>query len=280
MAKQLSTWNWVAAALHSGFALWALSLPTKKVTLYDFKFDVSVVPASDLDYALETQPGGTVDLKALVVAFFSVTALAHVAYATDIFGRGGYARAVTGYGWNPYRWLEYSVTASIMIFVIAVVAGAKETSQALVAALLTPGLMLQGLTVERELQQNATAAWASGAVSKRPTVDPVLVWFNFAPAWFFFALKWYIIWNAYLILKQDLDAAGRPLDPRITELVTIQFVGFTLFGVIQSFQVYGWVTNTRGHWTQAPYIGYEKAYIVLSLVVKAALGLSVARLLS
>jgi hypothetical protein len=140
--------------------------------------------------------------------------------------------------------------------------------------------MLQGLTVERELHQNELASWSSGRSKSRPTVDPYLVWFNFFPAWFFFALKWYIIWNSYATLKADLEAAGQPLDPRITDLVWIQFVAFVSFGVVQAVQVYSWQRREPGHWSQASYVAYEKAYIALSFVAKFALGLSVARLLN
>jgi hypothetical protein len=87
------------------------------------------------------------------------------------------------------------------------------------------------------------------------------------------------IFNAYLLLKEQLKAEGKTLDPKITELVYIQFVCFTLFGVIQTVQVYGWATKTRGSWTQARFESYEKAYISLSFIAKALLGISVARLL-
>ena len=248
--------------------------------MYKLSYETSENPASDLDYAMTTAEDGTRNVKTFVVVFFALTSLAHVLYATDFFGKGLYKNAVLGYGWNPFRWIEYSLTAGIMIYLIAIVAGAKESSNALVAALLVPGLMLQGLTVERELHQNALASWASRKTQQKPNIDAVLVWANFIPAWIFFGIKWYIIWNAYFELKRQLENDGKTIDKRITELVFIQFLGFTAFGIIQSVQVYSWVYSGRGHWTQSFYINYEKAYIALSFIVKAALGISVARLLA
>lgn len=278
--SELSTWNWTAALLHAGFFAYATTLPNKKVSLFKFQYDTATSPASDLDYDMKLveEPGG-VSIKALVVTFFLITALAHVAYATDFFGRGGYISSVTGFGWNPWRWLEYSVTASIMIYVIALVAGAKESSTALVATLITPGLMLQGLTVERELHQNELSRWNNCKISKKPYVDEVLIWANFAPAWLFFGLKWFIIWNAYFQLRNDLKVNNKTIDRKITDLVVVQFIGFTLFGIVQSAQVYGWTAARGNTFGRQTYVTYEKAYIVLSFLAKAALGLSVARLL-
>lgn len=269
--SSLRRWNLLAAVLHASFVIWTIQKPEKDVTQYKLTFNTATSPASDLDYAVETEATGSVGIRRLTLLFFGVTSLAHVLYATDFFGRGWYTSAISGYGWNPFRWIEYSFTASFMIYVIALVAGAKEQNNALVATLITPGLMLQGLTVERELHQNALAA------GKKLDVDPILIWFNFLPAWLFFGLKWYIIWSAYFQLQSDLKDDGKVLDSRIQRLVTTQFIGFALFGVLQTLQVSGWSNHTR--FSTYRYAVYEKAYILLSFVVKAALGISVASLL-
>lgn len=267
----IQRWNLLACLLHAGFATWVLQKPEKNVTSYKLTFNTAASPASDLDYAVETETSGTVGLRRLTVAFFGLTSFFHLLYATDFFGKGWYSQAVFGYGWNPFRWIEYSFTAGLMIYVIAMVAGAKEQNNTIVAALITPGLMLQGLTVERELHQNALAA------GKPIKIDPALVWFNFLPAWLFFGLKWYIIWSAYFQLTSDLKAEDKEIDGRIQRLVYTQFIGFCLFGVLQTLQVSGWSNKTR--FKTYRYEVYEKAYIFLSFVVKAALGVSVASLL-
>ncbi len=276
----MSTWNYAAALLHLILAFYVISnVSDKKVTKYEFEYKATESPASDLDYAMDIKPASETSIKVLTVAFFLITCFAHVLYATDFFGRGYYKHVIYGQGWNPYRWFEYSATAGLMIYIIALVAGAKESSQALVAALIVPGLMLQGLTVERELKQNDLAKWAANDVKVKPKVDNILIWANFAPAWFFFGLKWFIIFGAFNKLQSDLEKEGKTLDSKIIQLVWIQFIAFSLFGVIQSFQVYGWATK-RGNFAQVPYVEFEKAYIILSLVAKAALGFSVARILT
>jgi hypothetical protein len=139
--------------------------------------------------------------------------------------------------------------------------------------------MLQGLTVERELKQNDLAKWASGERAAKPKVDEVLVWANFLPAWFFFGLKWFIIFGAFYKLQNDLALEDKVLDDKIIQLVWIQFIAFSLFGLVQSVQVYGW-TAKKGNFAQAPFVQFEKTFIVLSFLAKAALGFSVARILT
>jgi hypothetical protein len=277
----LVKWNLGAFALHTGLAIWSMTLPNKEVQLYKFAFDTTATPTSDIDYPQTLNTDRRVNIKPFVTSFFAITAFAHLLYASD-FGRpsnGPYTRAIMGRGWNPFRWFEYSVTASLMIYIISIVAGAKEVSTALVATLITPGLMFQGFTIERELLQNDLARWSTGKLSTKPKEDIVVVMANLAPAWILFALKWFIIVNAWIILRQELEADDKTLDSRVTALVFTQLVGFTLFGVVQTLQVIGW-TQKRGSSLQAPYMQFEKAYIVLSFVAKCALGFSVARLLN
>lgn len=270
----LVRWNAAAAGLHAAFAVWAYrSLASKRVTLFKQEFDTTTSPASDIDYPVKLDADGSVDVKPLVVAFFAITSLAHVGYATDFAGRGWYSSAVLKFGWNPFRWFEYSVTAGIMLYLIAVLAGSKERVSALTVALITPGLMLQGYTTERALHQNVL-------VKNREHPDGATVWANFGPAWLLFGVKWYIIISAFQGLKRDIKNNGGAVDPRLELLVWSQLALFSAFGVVQTAQVVGWRSvQGFGARFRVPYVHYEKAYIALSLVAKAALGLSVANLL-
>ena len=256
-------------------------LKEKKVQLYSTSFNVSGTPASDIDYPQTLTPANAyVNVKILTVLFFALTALAHVAYATDLFGTGTYTRAVEGFGWNPYRWFEYSVTASIMIYIISAVAGNKDIVTALTAAFITPGLMLQGFTTEREIHQNALAAWGKGG--ELPDVDVPILLGNFLPSWLFFFIKWFLIFNGFWALQNNLRNANKPIDPNVTRMVYIQFFGFAAFGIFQTKQVYDWwrALHSAARFSIPSYAFYEKGYILLSLVVKVLLGLSVAAILN
>ena len=266
--------------LAAAITFWVI-LPSKTVTLYKTAFDTAATPSSDIDYPQILVPAGqSISIKFLTLLFFFVTSFFHVFYATDAFYTGKYLEAVNGWGWNPFRWFEYSITASIMIYVISIIVGNKDTVTALTATLITPGLMFQGYTNERELMQNALAAWGSGAGSL-PPIDKYIVILNFLPAWLFFVLKWYILYNAYSALKNDLQTAGKPLDPNVIAMFWTQLAGFTSFGVLQSKQVLDWwkATHSSKPFPIWEYATYEKLYILLSLVVKVALGISVALIL-
>ena len=54
------------------------------------------------------------------MAFFLITALAHGLYASDI--NGFYSNAIKE-GWNPYRWFEYAITASLMSAILGSIQG-------------------------------------------------------------------------------------------------------------------------------------------------------------
>ena len=264
----LSRLNWIAAAAHTAAAVvsWQI-LKSKRVTLYEIDFDLSAPQVSDIDYPQTLKSARGPDIKSLVVAFYLFTAFAHVLYATDFFGKGWYSNAINGWGWNPFRWVEYSVSAGIMAYIIALFAGSKEKSAALTVALLIPGLMSQGFTIEREIHQG----------SNYKDADAVLVWANVLPAWLLYGVKWFIIFNALRKLqKAHKDQLGTKLDSKVTFLVMSQFIFFTLFGVVNAVQVYRWYKKIGANDT---YLVYEKAYIWLSLIAKVGLGLSVGNVL-
>jgi hypothetical protein len=275
MSASLLRFNWFAAAAHLAAAILSMIfLKRKSVPMYKLQFDASVPATSDLDYPQELVPSGTTtNIKSLTIAFFFITAIAHVLYATDFFGKGWYTSVVFGFGWNPFRWFEYSVTASIMIFIISVIAGNKEQTAAWTVALITVGLMFQGYTNEREIHQNLLAK--SFAEAK---VDPYIVWGNFLPAWLLYGIKWYIIFKALFALQDDVkQQTSGTLNGKITLLVWLQFLFFTMFGVVQSVQVSMWARKIQ---PSVPYLNFEVAYIWLSLIAKVGLGLSVANLLN
>ena len=274
--KALSTWNYGASALHLGAALLTIFLLShektdlRTVTTYRTAYDEETANlVSKVDLSAKLVPESVVDIKYLLVAFFGITSLAHYLYANDFFGRGLYSKEVLGYGWNPFRWIEYSLSAGIMIYLISIVSGTKDQVSAMSAALITPGLMINGLTTERELNQNAVHEWSLGLASK-PKIDALIILSNMAPAWFLFGVKWYIILSNYAKLSKEAKAAGNPVDPAVSFMVYSQLFFFSLFGVIQTYQVYRWLTLRSGR-IEPSFVTYEKAYIVLSATTKLIL---------
>ena len=271
---ELKTWNYAAFAIHLIATIVTLSILQDKskrtVQMTRLKFNEDETTESRVDIPVELENESVIDLKYLVVAFFAITAAAHLLYATDFFGKGWYSSQVLGFGWNPYRWVEYSLSASLMIYLISAASGTKDQVTAISAALITPGLMINGFTNERALKQNALHDWSVDNSLPKPDIDATIVWSNLGPAWFLFAVHWYIILSNYSKLVQEAKDAGKPIDESVRVMVYSQLVFFSLFGVIQTYQVYRWATSRKGR-TEASFIAYEKAYIVLSTVTKLVL---------
>ena len=130
--------------------------------------------------------------------------------------------------------------------------------------------MLNGFTAERALQQNALHTWSMGSGEPKPAIDAPIVLSNLFPAWVLYGVHWYIILSNYSRLAKAAREADQPLDSSVSFMVYSQLVFFSLFGVIQSYQVYRWITSHEGR-AEPSFADYEKAYIILSAVAKLML---------
>jgi hypothetical protein len=65
------------------------------------KFDANAsteLSDSRVDIPVTLENDATVDLKSIVIAFFAITSVAHLLYATDFFGKGWYSSQIMGFG--------------------------------------------------------------------------------------------------------------------------------------------------------------------------------------
>lgn len=277
--ESLKKWNYGAAVVHLIAAILAITRLNKKasrmVQMCRLQFDDEKEKESRIDIPVKLEDTGKVDLKFIVVFFFAFTSVAHLLYATDFFGKGWYSSQVLNFGWNPFRWVEYSITAGLMIYLISIASGTKDDVAATASALIVPGLMINGFTTERALKQNALHDWSLNPAMKKPEIDAEIVWSNLIPAWFLFGVNWFIILSNYYKLSTEAKKAGKPFDTSVTFMVYSQLGFFSLFGVIQTYQVYRWYVSKVGK-TEPSFIVYEKGYIILSAITKLLLGLTVA----
>ena len=283
--QDLSQWNYLFFGVHAIATIWSYQTLNKndpesrRVQMYKYEFDESQPNQSKVNIPVKLEEDSSIDLKNLVVFFFAITAAAHLFYATDFFGYKLYSKEILGWGWNPYRWVEYSLSAGAMIYLISAVSGTKDQVSAISAALITPGLMINGFTTERELHQNQIAAWTRGGGAPKPTADPFIVWSNLIPGWFLYFTHWYIILSNYNRLSKKAKETGKEFDKNVQFMVWSQLVFFSLFGVIQSYQVWRWANVTKGV-TEPYFVVYEKAYIILSAIAKLTLAITVVRALA
>ncbi|SEW13218.1 heliorhodopsin HeR [Halobacterium jilantaiense] len=205
------------------------------------------VTATRLDFNTESQQLepvmesiGTIELAYLAVAFLFISAIAHALIATVLYDR--YVSYLKQ-GTNPYRWYEYAVSASIMVVLIAMLAGVWDLGTLIALFGLVAVMNLCGLVMERHNRLTTDTDWSSFVVGSVAGVVP-----------------WLVI--AVSIIG-TFDAGGSPPDFVIIIYVSL-FVLFNLFAInmlLQYLEVWKWQDYLYG----------ERAYIVLSLVAKSLL---------
>jgi hypothetical protein len=174
-----------------------------------------------------------------IAIFLLLAFVDHVSVAT--WGRGWYERQVAK-GVNPARWWEYSVSASLMVVVIAMLAGLTDGAALIAIFGANAAMILFGLAME---QTNAG----------RERVD----WRPFVYGCIAGAVPW-------VAIGLQLGVADANSD--VPTFVLVIF--FTLLVLFSSFAVNMWLQyRRRGRWADPLFA--EKAYLWLSLVAKSAL---------
>ncbi|MFC7235535.1 heliorhodopsin HeR [Halosegnis marinus] len=186
------------------------------------------------------EPIGTIELAYLAVAFLFISALAHALIATVLYDR--YVEYL-GQGMNPYRWYEYAVSASIMIVLIAMLAGVWELGSLTALFGLVAVMNLCGLVMERHNRLTEETDWSSFVVGCIAGIVP-----------------WIVI---AITVFRTFDAGGNPPDFVLVIYASL-FVLFNLFALNMWLQY-------RGVWKWEDYLYGERTYIVLSLVAKSLL---------
>ncbi|QGN08258.1 hypothetical protein Hrd1104_10800 [Halorhabdus sp. CBA1104] len=184
---------------------------------------------------------GAIELASLAAGFLFVSAIAHALIATVL-----YDRYVTylDQGMNPYRWYEYAVSASLMIVLIAMLAGVWDLGTLIALFGLVAVMNLCGLVMERHNRLTEETDWSAFLVGSLAGLVP-----------------WIAI--AVTIAGTYTFGEGSPPDFVIAIYVSL-FVLFNLFAINMLLQY-------KGVWKWKDYLYGEVAYIVLSLVAKSLL---------
>jgi hypothetical protein len=193
-----------------------------------------------------------------VLIFFFFTAFAHVFYATNAFGTGAYLNNIME-GWNPYRWIEYAISASIMTFLIGLVDGTRDTSTLIGLVLLTAALQLNGFTVEATLKQRGTLNASSREAVLGSTVS----------GWLLFVALWFVLIWGFASLVSDVSTLypGTASVPAwIWFVVIAQLLFYASFGIVQVIHISRRFNNSKSN-----YASIESYYIMLSFAAKLAL---------
>jgi len=192
-------------------------------------------------------------VQGLMISFFFITAVFHLIYYLN--DSGFYDRMIQASN-NSVRWLEYSITATMMLYIIAMLCGLKDRGVYLMIGVTNVVLMIQGQAIEEAVRDG------------KPWWIPMASAFALLIAQFVVIGKDYVsnlnAANSYAL--ENPNATKQKVPGWVTPMFLVMFLFFASFGFVSLY----------GAYSGAPYESVEKMYVMLSLVSKASLGIFVA----
>jgi len=238
--SRLRRFNLYMALLHTGQALlmiWLSSgfaLPVTTSFLYFDQASRSLRPRPETLYDLRIGPA--------VAAFLLISALAHLALASPLLYPRYSQWAAKGV--NPVRWVEYSLSSSLMIALIAMLVGIYDLAALIAIFGVNACMILFGWAMEHYNQGDARPDWLA-------------YWFGV----FAGAVPWIAI-GIYLFGAGVASASPPPAF--VYAIYGSLFVFFNVFALNMVLQYRG-----TGPWRRPMFS--ERVYMILSLAAKSAL---------
>lgn len=184
---------------------------------------------------------GEIPLALLVVTFLLVSSIAHLIISTIY--KKSYQENL-GRGINKARWVEYSISASIMMVAIAMLVGIYDLGTLLCLLALVAGMNLMGLLMEIHNQSTNKTNWLSYWIGC----------FLGAVPWIVIAIYFY---GSVTYGTGDIPAF-------------VYWIYVSLFLFFNCFALNIYLQYRKiGPWKD--YLFGEKVYIILSLIAKSAL---------
>jgi hypothetical protein len=243
-AASLFRWNAVLAVLHAlqGAIILAISfardpIVTAPVVSSYLSFDTAVqtlVPAQRTLFDLPIGPA--------VATFFFLSAVAHALVAFP--ARGWYERRLAR-GMNPARWIEYALSSSVMIVIIAQLSGIQEIGTLLALFGINAAMNLFGWSMELANEGRTKVQWAHYIFGCVAGIVP-----------------WIVISIALWTAATEPGAAEIPAF--VFVIFVSLFISFNIFAfnmILQYAKVGAWRDYLHG----------ERTYMLLSLIAKTIL---------
>jgi hypothetical protein len=237
---RLRLFNVAMGSLHlvQGFLMVLLSssfsLPVTTNFLYFRPTTQTLVPHPEVLFNVRLGPA--------IAAFLFVSSIAHFVVASP-WVYPWYARNVR-LGANPARWVEYSLSSSLMIVLIAMLVGIYDIAALVAIFGVNASMILFGWTMERYNLGRASVDWL---------------------AYWFGVLAGAVPWIAIGIYLFGAGAGSSSRPPTFVYFIYASlFVFFNVFALNMVFQY-----RRVGRWKNVLYS--ERVYMVLSLVAKSAL---------
>jgi hypothetical protein len=187
-------------------------------------------------------------LIVLLTTFSVLTAAAHAYYAqSDTYCRGVLR------GFNRVRWLEYTVTATIMMVIIALSSGVEDHDTILSMILASVLTMPMGLVTETAISKFPDRRFVALAVAAT------------LYGWALMTYNFYHVVTAY----EDATADCDPCPP--------DFVTYIVYGMLTMYAIFGFIQvghvglALRGPLSPARNVLIEQTYTGASMVAKLGL---------
>ena len=210
----------------------------------------------------------TVDIKTIqtmLISFFLITGAFHLYYyigneelleGEDPTWRTGYTYVIQNQN-NFFRWIEYSITATLMLYIIAYTSGVKDTNVYMLLYATNIAMIAMGQQVEVAVRDGTN--WIV------PMVTSFLLLFAE------FSVIARVFWNRLAQVNTFLKS-----NPSLTDNASIpSWLNYMIIVLFLFFSIFGFVSLYCSY-MKTPYPMVEKAYIILSFLSKATLGMFIA----
>jgi hypothetical protein len=217
-----------------------------------------------------SQKTSSIDIKVIqgmLISFFLITGTFHLFYylggnkvegANDTSFGSSYTRMIAGRN-NYLRWIEYSITSTIMLYIIAWTSGVKDTNVYLMLYSTNIAMIAQGQLIEEAVRD--------GRDWKIPMITGfvlLLAEFSVIARSFFSAINQVGTFTNDPANSTVVGSARMP--SWIRYMIIVLFIMFSCFGFVS---LYGAASG-------ASFESVEKIYIILSFAAKATLGVFIA----
>ena len=240
LGRQLQTFNRIAGLTHliQGVTLLLILNTATTIPVVTRFFDETpdgVRPVSETLFEFPIALIGPI--------FLILSAAAHLLISSPTYGRR-YEQNIQK-GINPVRWWEYAISSSLMLVVLLMLGGLIEISTVVFIFTLNFIMNLMGLMMEKYNQLTERTSWLPFNIGVLAGIAP------------------WIMGGLYFWVSTNNIADSIPVYAQFGFLLTFLF--------FNSFAINMWLQYKKiGKWKVYAY--GEKAYIVLSLVSKSALG--------
>ena len=203
-------------------------------------------------------------IQGMLISFFLITGTFHMFYFVSEYksGKDGYYQQAISNSNNFYRWIEYSITSTLMLYVISLISGVKDTNIYIMLCMNNVAMIYMGQLVEEKVRDRPD--------NKMMWIIPMFV------SWALLISEWVVIVRNFTQRINQVNAFLSASTSPLTNGVKIpSWISLTVYILAFFFICFGFISLAGAIWGIS-YPTIEYAYIIASFVAKATLGIFIA----